>query len=129
MSKLKTRRLVLTTDSGGDATANDTLSIVGRLVAIEYAIGTLDATTTDVTVSVQSTESAVALTLLTLTNVTASSMYYVRHLAHGEAGAALTGTAGGDRVAPVLNGTLRAVVAQGGNAKTGAVIVYYEPGR
>lgn len=123
---MKTRVLTGTTSAGGDLTVNDTLSILGELYAIEFVQGTLDNAATDVTVSVQSTESGVALTLLTLTNVTASGMYHVRHLAHGEAGAALTGTAGGDRVKPLINGTLRMVVAQGGNAKTGGVVVYYE---
>jgi hypothetical protein len=126
--RLKTRRLNVTTDASGDATTNDTLSIFGQLYAVETIDGDL-ADGVDLTLSVQSTESGTALTLLTLTDFNTDAMYYPRHLVHGETGTALTGTSGGDRALPVINGTLRAVVAQGGNAKTGGVIVYYISGR
>ena len=126
--RLKTRRINVTTDSGGDATGNDTLSVFGYLYAVETIDGDL-ADGVDGVLSVQSTESGTALTLLTLTDYNTDAMYYPRHLVHSEAGAALTGTSGGDRAMPVINGTLRFVVAQGGATKTGGVIVYYVPGR
>lgn len=126
--RLKSRRLNATTDASGDATTNDDYSIFGLLYAIEWIDGTFD-NGVDAVISVQSTESGTALTLATLTNADDDAMYYPRHLQHSEAGAALTGTAGGDRTRPVLNGTLRLVVSSGGNVKTGGCIVYYEPGR
>lgn len=128
MSRLKTRRINVTTDASGDGTTNDTLSILGRLYAVETIDGDL-ADGVDAVLSVQSTESGTALTLVTFTDFNTDAMYYPRHVVHSEAGAALTGTSGGDREAPVINGTLRLVIAQGGNAKTGGVIVYYIPGR
>lgn len=121
---MKTRKLSGTTNADGDLTVNDTLSICGELIAVEYMLGSF-AATTDVTLTYQNGEGN-AQTLLTLTDATASKMYNVRHLVHGETGTALTGTAGGDRCEPVINGTLRMVIAQGGDAKTGGVIVYYE---
>ena len=126
--RLKSRRLDVTTDESGDATTNDTLSIFGCLYAVETIDGDLS-DGVDAVVSVQSTESGVALTLLTLTDFNTDAMYYPRHVVHGETGAALTGTSGGDRAMPVINGTLRVVIAQGGDTKTGGIIVYYIPGR
>lgn len=126
--RLKTRRLNATTDTNGDATTNDTLSIFGFLYAVETIDGSLD-DGVDVVLSVQSTESGTALTLVTGTDWNTDAMYYPRHVIHSEALAALTGTSGGDRAMPVINGTLRIVIAQGGNTKTGGLIVYYIPGR
>jgi hypothetical protein len=59
---------------------------------------------------------------------TAVAWFYPRYLVHAVAdGAALTGTAGGDRAAPIVSGVLKVVVASGGDTKTGKVIFYYEP--
>jgi hypothetical protein len=126
--RLKTRRLNVTTDAGGDGTTNDTLSIFGFLYAVETIDGDF-ADGVDATLSVQSTESGTALTLVTGTDFNTDAMYYPRHVIHSEALAALTGTSGGDRAMPIINGTLRLVIAQGGDTKTGGVIVYYVPGR
>jgi hypothetical protein len=58
---------------------------------------------------------------------TADTLYYPRDLVHAVAdGAALTGTSGGDRCAPLVNGSLRFVVASGGNGGVGSVVIYYE---
>lgn len=126
--RLKTRYLQGTTNASGAATFTDTLSVLGYLYAVETVDGTFD-DGVDATLSVVSTESGTALTLLTLTDWNTDAMYYPRHVVHGETGTALTGTAGGDRCMPVLNGTLQVVIAQGGNTKTGGLIVYYIPGR
>jgi hypothetical protein len=54
-------------------------------------------------------------------------LFYPRDLVHAVAdGAALTGTAGGDRTMPILAGVLKVTVASGGNAKSGKLIIYYE---
>jgi hypothetical protein len=50
--------------------------------------------------------------------------YYPRALACDAACTALTGTAGGDRVMPVVAGTLQLVIASGGALTSGGCIVY-----
>jgi hypothetical protein len=125
--KYKIRTLSVTTDASGDGTTNDTQSINGDIIAIEWLLGTCDAGV-DVTVSCQSTPGGVAQTLLTLTNADANARYYPRVVVHGNTGTALTGTAGGDTIPQAAIGTLRAVVASGGNTKTGTVIVTYADG-
>lgn len=113
------------TSAGGVfTTATDVQTILGKLYAIEYRPGTLD-TGADVTITCESDSSK---PLLTLTDAgTANLWKYPRDLVHGVAdGVALTGTAGGDRCQPILNGRIKAVVAQGGNTLTGSMIVYYE---
>jgi hypothetical protein len=53
--------------------------------------------------------------------------FYPRDLVHAVAdGAALTGTAGGDRAKPLLNGVPQLAVASGGTTFAGRVILYYE---
>lgn len=121
---LKSVRLNATTNGDGDATTNDTLSRYGELYAVEWIDGSFDDGVGAV-LSVQNTESGVAYTLLTLTAANDDAWYYVRHLQHGETGTALTGTAGGDRTRPIIDGTLRLVVSAGGDTKTGGAVVYY----
>jgi len=43
---------------------------------------------------------------------------------HSEAGAALTGTAGGDRCMPIIDGPVSLTIAQGGATHTGGAILY-----
>lgn len=124
MEQLRSMVLTGTTNAGGDLTVNAEFGVFGHLDAVEWVIGTFDAGV-DATLSVQKTGSGVASTLLTLTDANANAWYRPREVAHGNTGTALTGTAGGDRVMPVIDGTLRLVVAQGGNTKTGSLIVYY----
>jgi hypothetical protein len=66
--------------------------------------------------------------LLTQANAgTAVLWKYPRDLVHAVAdGAALTGTSGGDRTEPLLDGQIKIVVASGGNGGIGSVTVYYE---
>jgi hypothetical protein len=113
-----------TCSAGGALTVNDTKNIMGKLYAILYKPGTLDTGAT-ITLTCQG---IFAKPLLTKANAgTADTLYYPRDLVHGVAdGAALTGTSGGDRVPPLLDGTLRFVVASGGISMTGGVVIYYE---
>lgn len=122
---LKDIRLPVTTDGSGNATKVGERSIKGRLVSAEWKQGTL-AATTDATLSMTQTPSGVDRTVLTLTNVAANAWYSPRELVHDPAGTALTGTAGGDRVPAVLVGTPKLVIAQGGAAASGELILYYE---
>ena len=96
---------------------------MGELVALVYKPGTIE---TGATVTV-TCEGPVSKPLLTKANAgTANSVYYPRDLVHAVAdGAALTGTAGGDRTAPVVDGKITVVIASGGNAKTGSLLAYY----
>lgn len=115
-------RLNATTNGSGDATVNGEQAVVGRLYAIQVVIGTL-AATADLTISTQG--HTAAKTLSTLTDVGADGLYYPRDLVHSEAGAALTGTSGGDRALSLCVGIPRLVVAQGGDTKTGAVVLFW----
>ena len=108
-----------TTDASGDATVNVGLSNQPRLLyAVEWKLGTA-AAGVDAVLSVTKTECAVDQTLLTLTNANANAWYYPRTLEDDEAGAALT-----TRGYLVVNGDLKLVVAQGGDTKTGAAVIY-----
>jgi hypothetical protein len=122
--QIKAIRLDATTDGDGDATATATLSIMARLFAVEWIDGDL-ADGVDAVLSTINTPSAVDQTLLTLTDANVDKWYFPRVLLHSEAGAALTGTQGGDRGMMVINGTLKLVIASGGDTKTGGCIVYY----
>lgn len=129
MSKLAVQSFALVTDAGGNATVLGEMSLNGaRIYAVEFVLGTLTSGAVDVTLSDTSAPGGVSKTLLTLTNAAANAVYYLRLLAHGETGAALTGTAGGDRVMPLVTGRLQVVVAQGGNVLTGSLHVWYERG-
>jgi len=128
MSRLKECILTGTTSTAGAATINDTKAILGKLYAVEFVDGTLDDGGTS-TLTAQNTASGVANTLLTLANPlsNADAWFYPRDVVHDLAGGALTGTSGGDRCLPVINGVLRLVIASGGSEKTGGCIVsFYE---
>lgn len=112
------------TAADGTLTVNDETQVRGFLYAVEWIDGTFD-DGVDAVLSCQGTNSGVPQTLATLTNADNDSMYYPRAVVHSEAGAALTGTAGGDRTRFFLNGKLRLAVTAGGNVKTGGCIVYY----
>lgn len=116
--------LSATCDSGGDATVNDTRNILGKVYAILYKPGTI---ATGATITVTS-QGVFAKPLLTKASAgTSDTLYYPRDLVHAVAdGAALTGTSGGDRALPLVNGTLRFVVASGGSGGAGSIVVYYE---
>jgi hypothetical protein len=116
--------LSLVTDASGDSVVQSGQALLGKLYAIEYRPGSI---VTGATVTVTCVGDA-AKPLLTKANAgTADSWYYPRDLVHGVAdGAALTGTAGGDRSLPILNGYPKVVVGSGGDTKTGSLILYYE---
>lgn len=112
-----------TTAADGSATALGKV-LNGKLYAIEYQPGTTDNGAT-ITVTCEGVGTKPLLTKATAG--TAVAWFYPRDLVHAVAdGAALTGTAGGDRTLPLLAGILKVVVASGGNAKSGKVIVYFE---
>ena len=124
MSALKEAILMGTTSTAGAATTNDTKAILGRLYAVEWIDGTL-VDSVDAVLTCQNTASGVAQTLLTLTAANDDDWYYPRDIVHSLTGGALTGTNGGDRDMPIINGVLRLVIADGGSEATGGCIVYY----
>jgi hypothetical protein len=115
--------LPYTTSTAGAASVTGKF-VTGKLFAILYAPGDTDTGAT-VTVTCEGEGSKALLTKATAG--TANVWFYPRDLQHGVAdGAALTGTAGGDRALPILDGAPKVVIASGGATKTGKVIVYFE---
>lgn len=112
-------------DSTADATVLHQANVLeffeGPLLlhAVEWVDGDL-ADGVDAVLSMTNTLSGVDKTLLTLTNADNDAWHYPRALAQGVDGANLTGV----YVRQIVEGTLKLVVAAGGNAKTGKCIVY-----
>jgi len=113
-----------TTAADGSAAVTAVNWITGKLVAIAYLPGTID---TGATITI-TCEGPFTKPLLTkATAGTSNLIFYPRDLQHAVSdGAALTGSAGGDRTQPMLDGRIKLAVASGGNVLTGAIIVYYE---
>lgn len=122
---MKETILIFTTATGGAATTVGERALLGKLYAIEYQPGN---TATGATLTVTCENGVYSKPLLTLANAgIANIMLYPLDIVHKvEDGAVLTGTSGGDRCKPLLNGKPKIVVASGGDAKTGLIIVYYE---
>lgn len=108
------------TSSLTTAPGSDLLDGMGPklLHAVEWVDTDFDAGV-DAVLSVTSTLSGIDYTLLTLTDADAEAIYYPRPVEHDAAGAALT-----TRTLAVVYGTLKLVVASGGNAKTGKCLVF-----
>ena len=115
----------ITTSALGAATVNGERAIIGKLYAIEYQPGTID---TGATVTITCENGVYSKPLLTKASAGVSNLlFYPRDLVHAVAdGAALTGTAGGDRELPLLSGKPRVVIASGGDGGIGKVILYFE---
>lgn len=111
----------ITTDASGDFTGHTAIAN-GVVHAVRFVDTDLDATA-DITVSC----GASGMAILTMTNQAATGTYAPRAASHDTAGAALLYAAGGTAVGvpiPVADETVKVVVAQGGNVKTGAVHIY-----
>jgi hypothetical protein len=117
-------RLPYTTDASGDVTVDGDRSVLGRLYAVQTDIDATVANAIDLTISTQG--AAGAKTLLTITDAAADALYYPRDVVHDATGTALTGTSGGDRAMPLLDGLPRVVVADGGDTLSGSVVLYFE---
>lgn len=122
---MKKMVFAITTDGSGDATVNGERAIIGKLYAVEYQPGTI---ATGATLTVTCENGVYSKPLLTKANAGVSNtLFYPRDLVHAVAdGAALTGTAGGDREKPVLSGKPRVVIASGGATASGKAILYFE---
>ena len=119
--------LIGTTTTAGDATITATRSVLGKLYAVTWIDGTL-ADGVDGTLSVTSRpESAPDLTLLTLTDANDDAEYMPREPVHDNTGTALTyNSTEGVTDMRVINGTLKLVIASGGDTKIGGMLVYIE---
>lgn len=124
----------ITTDASGDYDSTDDATTCPQanisdnrmgpllLYAVEMVIGTLTSGAADVTLSMTDTLSGVDKTLLTLTNISANAWHYPQVLGSDNTGTALTGW----YMKQVVEGTLKVVVASGGNVKTGTLIAYLQ---
>lgn len=122
--RLHELRLSGTCDSDGALTVAGPTAVNGQLEAVEWIDGSL-VDGVDAVVSCYNTNSGTDNTLLTLTNANNDAWYYPRVLVNDAAGAALTGSAGGDRVRAQMNGIPRLAVTDGGNGGIGGCIVYW----
>ncbi len=122
---MRSQTLSWTTAANGAATVlGDAIPGGGRLVKLVYLPGTTDTGAT-VTVTCESDFSEAVMTKTTAG--TSNIVWYPRALVNGVAdGAALTGTAGGDRTEIFLIGRPKVVIASGGNTLSGKVTLYYE---
>jgi hypothetical protein len=125
MARIQARYLSVTTDGSGDGTATDTTPMFGYLYAVDLIDGSYDDGVDFTLQAINNPISGVTKNLLVIANFNTDQTLYPRTLMHGDTdGAALTGTAGGDRCMQIVNGTLKATIAQGGATKTGGCIVY-----
>lgn len=105
-----------TTDASGDVTATSE-KVVGRVYAVQLVDGDL-ADGVDITLT--SEEVNLSVPILVKADFNTDQMVYPRvFVSLNTNGSALT-----VYDLPVCNGALKAVLAQGGNAKSGSVIVY-----
>lgn len=125
MSKLKSVILTGTTDGSGNQTVTDTKASYGFLYAVELIDGSADDGIDFTLETINNPISGVTKPLLVIADFNTDQTQYPRTLIHSDTtGAALTGTAGGDRAMLVVDGTLQVRIAQGGAAKTFGCIVY-----
>lgn len=115
---MKRLKISATTSTGGDGTATGT-PLLGKLYGVYWGIGTC-ATGVDITVSVVQADTAV--NLLVVANADASKLYYPRTLEHLDTDGSNLAT----HTEPIIAGTPKLTIAQGGATKTGSVILFYE---
>lgn len=110
-------RLDVTVDASGDGSASETMSGIGTL----YAVQMIDGTFADgVDVTITSEQGDLAIPLFAKLNFNTDSIAYPRVLQQ----LATDGTNLTTHCEPVCMGSLKAVVAQGGNATSGSFILY-----
>lgn len=112
-------KLTVTTASNGSGSATTDVAVLGYLEAVDWIDGTF-ADGVDAVLSVTGTAGGTDHTLLTLTNADNDAVYYPRRVVDTTAGAAATGVYGRFLVA----GTLKLAVTNGGDTKTGGLVVY-----
>jgi len=119
--KLQEIKIKVTTIADGSGSNTSGRATFGLLYAVHWEDTDFDGGV-DAVISTQNDLGS--QTLLTLTNADADVKYHPRTLVDDEAGVALTGTQGGDRIMNVVAGELKLAVTSGGNTKSGTVILY-----
>jgi len=113
----------ITGTDGALTAVGDARTVLGRLYAVKWDIGTF---ASGVDFTLYAVGGVDDTTLLTVANANADAIYFPRAIVHAMAdGAALTGTSGGDRDLPLVDGYFKLVVASGGDTKMGGAIIYY----
>lgn len=122
MSKYTIFKITGTTDGSGDATADTSRVVRGRIMAVALDIDAFDATA-DVTISTP--DGVVNQNVVNLTNNNTAATIYPKKLAVDNTGGALTAT-GNIYSEYVVFSRLRATIAQGGASKAFTIAVYVE---
>lgn len=114
------RRILMniTTDTGGGATVTATESAVGLLFAVQLVDGSFD-DGVDLTLTCEKED--LSIPLLTYANFNTDQMVYPRVLKNLNTDGT---TIAGQYEFPLVFGYPKAVIAQGGDAKTGKVVLY-----
>lgn len=121
---LRDVRISFTSDSSGDIVAYGETVVFARLIAVMFDSGDVDSgadfvLTTD--------RYDVVEAILTITAVgSTDKIWYPRRLRQGETGSNLTGTHGGDREPFLMIGRPKLTVDDGGDVKSGALILILE---
>ena len=110
-------RLDFTTNAGGIALTTDTRIVTGLLHAVQLVDGTLD-DGVDLILTCETPD--LLIPLLAIDNFNTDQLSYPRVLENLNT----DGTALASHTLPLVAGKLKAAIAQGGNAKTGAVICF-----
>ncbi len=123
---LRHAHIHLTTNGSGDASGTAERTVIGRLYCVQYDPGDIATGATLTVVCAGHTEEP----LLTKANAGTSAVwFYPRRLMHAVSdGSALTGTAGGDRCQPVMDGLPTVTIASGGASHTGHVTLFWDEG-
>lgn len=106
-------RLAVTTDGAGAAVA--TAPLVGRLVAVDVTLGTLDTPDIDVT------DEPAGTSLLSVNGVAADTRYHLATKMQDSTGGDASSDGGDVFTAPTVLGQVKVVIAGGGATKSGVI--------
>ena len=113
------QRVTWTTAANGAATANFPKTCnAAKLYAVLWNVGTGDA---GIDFTLATTGADGSATVFAVTNADASAKYYPRVAVVDATGSALTWYD-----TPILDGRVTLTIAQGGNVKTGSMVILYE---
>ncbi len=120
MAYIQTVTIPATTAADGSATAYSAV-VQGLVEMVKVTLGTWSSGAVDITL----TDELTGAPIVTLTNATDGLTVRPRGATHDVAGAAYLYAAGGVAVADkiAVNGRIKMVIAQGGNALTGSVTI------
>jgi hypothetical protein len=108
----------ITVNASGDGSARVTIPGSPLLYGVQY-IKNNYADGVDMTLT--TSNSVIASTILTITNMNAAASYYTRVDSCGATGSALSA----NDVYPPLLGSVTITIAQGGNATSGTFVLWY----